>query len=103
MAITSGSPGGGDTTGMEITKVQEWVATVLLGIMGMISATCMAGYSVLSETLAENGNAVALWAMSAVVGVLTIAGCLLIHKRSPLSPWLLVGVLPATVSGFFVF
>ena len=88
---------------MEITKVQQWVATTLAFTMGMISSTCMAGYSVWSDTLAENGNAAGLWAMGAVVGLLTIAGCLLIHRRSPLSPWLLVGVVPAAVSAPFVF
>ena len=57
---------------MEITKVQQWVVTALAFTMGMISSTCMAGYSVWSDTLAENGNAPGLWAMGAVVGVLTI-------------------------------
>jgi len=54
---------------VEITKVQQWVATALAFTMGMISSTCMAGYSVWSDTLAENGNAPGLWAMGAVVGV----------------------------------
>jgi len=88
---------------MEITKVQQWVATTLLLTMGMISAVCMAGYSVWSETLADNGNAPGLWAMGAVVGVLTIGGCLLIHRRSPLSPWLVIGLVPAAVAAPFVF
>ena len=57
---------------MEITKVQQWVASAMAFTIGMISSVAMAGYSVWSDTLAENGNAVGLWAMGAVVGVLTI-------------------------------
>ena len=88
---------------MEITKVQQWVASSMAFMIGMISSVAMAAYSVWSDTLAENGNAVGLWVMSGVVGVLTMVGCLLIHRRSPFSPWLLVGILPAVVSGFLVF
>ncbi len=88
---------------MDITKVQMWVATTLAFTVGMIATVCMASYSVWSETLRDNGNAPGLWAMSGVVGVLTIAGCLLIHQRSPLSPWLLCGLVPAAVAAPFVF
>ena len=41
--------------------------------------------------------------MGGVTGVLTIGGCLLIHQRSALSPWLLFGLVPAAVSAYFVF
>lgn len=93
----------GRMCGVDITKVQQWVASALLFTMGMISTTAMAGYSVWSDTLAENGNAPGLWAMGVLVGLLTLAGCLLIHRRSPLSPLLLIGVIPAAVSAPFVF
>jgi len=88
---------------VEITKVQQWVGSALLFTMGMISTTCIAGYSVWSDTLAQNGNAAALWMMGIVVGLLTMGGCLLIHRRSPLSPLLLIGVVPAAVAAPFVF
>jgi hypothetical protein len=90
-------------SGVDISKVQQWVASALLFTMGMISTTCMAGYSVWGDAVAENGNAPGLWGMGVLVGVLTIAGCLLIHGRSPLSPLLLIGVIPAVVSAPFVF
>ncbi len=41
--------------------------------------------------------------MGTVTGVLTIGGCLVIHQRSPLSPWLLAGLVPAAVSAYFLF
>ena len=88
---------------MEITKVQQWVASAMVFTVGMISTSCIAGYSALSETMAENGNAVGLWVMGGVVGLGTMVGCLLIHGRSPLSPWLLVGLVPTAAAGIVVF
>jgi hypothetical protein len=40
--------------------------------------------------------------MSGVWGVATMAGARVIHGRSVLSPWLLVGLLPAAVAAPFV-
>jgi multisubunit Na+/H+ antiporter MnhC subunit len=48
-------------------------------------------------------SGVGLWVMSGVVGLMTTVGVLLIHQRSLVSPWLLLGVLPTAVSAFFVF
>jgi hypothetical protein len=89
--------------GVEITKVQQWVATAMVFTVGMISTSCIAGYSALSQTMADNGNAVGLWVMGGLVGLMTMVGCLLIHHRSPLSPWLLVGLVPTAVAGFALF
>lgn len=88
---------------VEITKVQQWVASAMVFTVGMISTSCIAGYSALSETMAENGNATGLWVMGGVVGLGTMVGCLLIHRRSPLSPWLLLGLVPTAVAGFVLF
>jgi hypothetical protein len=41
--------------------------------------------------------------MSAVIGLLTAAGILAIHRRSPLSFWLIPGILPTVVTGFWIF
>jgi hypothetical protein len=41
--------------------------------------------------------------MTGVVGLITMAAVLLIQRRRPLSPWLLVGLLPMIVSAFWVF
>ncbi|MEI8409726.1 MULTISPECIES: hypothetical protein [unclassified Kribbella] len=40
--------------------------------------------------------------MSGVIGLLTIAGILLIFQRSLLSFWLLAGLLPTAVTGLYV-
>lgn len=83
---------------MHITKVQQWVASALLLVVGLTPTVALAWVSLLMNL--EEGardRAVGLWAFSAVWGIATIAGVLLIHRRSPLSPWLLIGVVPAVV------
>jgi hypothetical protein len=88
---------------VHITKVQQWVATAVLLIVGMGVAVPLAWAS--SQMLQDpetEASAVPLWVMSGVWGVATMAGARVIHGRSVLSPWLLVGLLPAAVVAPFV-
>lgn len=84
---------------MHITKVQQWVASAVLLMVGFGVAIPLAWAS--PQMLAapeDSGRAFPLWLMSAVWGVATMAGALLVHRRRPLSPWLLVGLLPALLT-----
>jgi hypothetical protein len=36
-------------------------------------------------------------------GLLAMVAALVIHQRSPLSPWLVVGLLPTLVGVYFIF
>jgi hypothetical protein len=40
--------------------------------------------------------------MSGVGGLLTVAGILLIFQRSLLSLWLIPGIVPTAITGFYV-
>jgi hypothetical protein len=40
--------------------------------------------------------------IAGAVGVLGVAAGLLIHQKNPLSPWLLVGLVPAVVGLYFI-
>jgi hypothetical protein len=89
---------------VHITKVQQWVASALVLVVGLTPAVALAWVSLLMTGEAGmRDNAIALWAMSSVWGVVTIAGALLIHRRSVLSPWLLIGLVPAAVAAPFLF
>ena len=87
---------------MNIEIVQCWVAAVILIHVGGSPTLALAAYSPHLEA-AKHSSGVGLWIMSGVVGVLTTIGVLLIHRRSPLSPWLIVSALPMAIAGFFVF
>ncbi len=89
---------------MHITKVQQWVASALLLVVGLTPTVALAWVSLLMD--AEEGardRAIGLWVMSPVWGLVTMAGVLVIHRHSVLSPWLLVGLVPGAVAAPFLF
>jgi hypothetical protein len=87
---------------MKIETVQRWVASVILFHVGSVPTVSLAVYSI-GFSRHEHGRGIGLWLMSGVIGLLTIGGMRLIHQRTPLSPWLIVGILPTVVTGFYIF
>ena len=87
---------------MNIETVQRWVVSVILFHVGSVPAVTLAVYSI-GVAAGDFGRGVGLWLMSGVIGLLTVAGILAIFRRSPLSPWLLLGILPTAVTGFYIF
>ena len=88
--------------GMKIETVQRWVFAVILIHIGGSPTVALAAYAPHLENT-KHSSGVGLWVMSGVVGLATTAGVLLIHQRSLLSPWLIVGLLPMIVSALYVF
>ena len=86
---------------MNIETVQRWVASVILIHVGSVPAITLAVYSI-SVANTDYGKGVGLWIMSGVIGLLTVAGVLAIFRRSVLSFWLVVGILPTAITGFYV-
>jgi hypothetical protein len=86
---------------MNIETVQRWVVSVILLHVGSVPAITLAVYAI-GVAKADYGKGVALWAMSGVIGLLTVAGVLAIFRRSPLSLWLIAGILPTAITGFYV-
>jgi hypothetical protein len=86
---------------MNIETVQRWVASVILIHVGSVPAITLAVYSI-SVANTDYGKGVGLWIMSGVIGLLTVAGVLAIFRRSVLSFWLIVGILPTAITGFYI-
>ena len=86
---------------MNIETVQRWVASVILIHVGSVPAITLAVYSI-SVAHTDYGKGVGLWIMSGVIGLLTVAGVLAIFRRSVLSFWLIVGILPTAITGFYI-
>ncbi|HWD83756.1 MAG TPA: hypothetical protein VG497_32875 [Kribbella sp.] len=87
---------------MHIETVQKWVASVILFHVGSVPAVSLAVYSI-GFAKHDRGRGIGLWLMSGVIGLLTIAGMRLIHRRSPFTFWLIFGILPTVVTGFYIF
>ena len=82
--------------------VQRWVASVLVIVVAGGPAAALAYYSA-SLAGTEPSTAVGLWVMSGVIGLAAMVGILIIHRRSPVSPLVVIGLIPAAISAFFVF
>ncbi|MEV0283225.1 MULTISPECIES: hypothetical protein [unclassified Kribbella] len=86
---------------MNIETVQRWVASAVLIHVGSVPAVTLAVYSI-GVAADDYGKGVGLWIMSGVIGLLTVCGVLAIFRRSVLSYWLIPGILPTAITGFYV-
>ena len=86
-----------------LTSVQQWV----LSALAVTTILHMSGGLVLAAMfLPEDrgaGAQVGLNVIAAAFGVMAVAAGLAIHRRSPLSPWLLLGVVPGLVGLWLTF
>ena len=89
-------------TSQSLTQVQQWVisflaVTTILHLAG--------GVAVVAVFMEENrlDARIGLNAIVGVIGVIAVAAGLLIHRKNPLSPWLLLGLAPMLVSLWFTF
>lgn len=88
---------------MDITRVQQWILSGMLGTFGLALAASLSYSAWLMLDRDEATRAYGLWVMGIIVGLLVMGGVRLILQRSPLSVWLLLGLVPAAVGAFFLF
>ena len=87
---------------MDITTVQRWILAGMLGSFGLSLAASLSYSAILMMDRDKVGNSWGLWAMGVIVGLLVMGGTRLIHERSPLSWWLLLGLVPAVPGAYFL-
>jgi len=87
---------------MSLTQVQRWVISTLT----MVTLLHFAGGIVLAALTvgrAHEASQLPLLLLAGVTGVGAVAAALAIHRRSLLSPWLLLGWLPTLVGAYFAY
>jgi hypothetical protein len=84
---------------MKVERVQKWVMSALMMTTAVIFAT---GLSLLAGHSDQPGAKPGLLIIAAVVGVAATAAARFIHDKSPVSPWLLLGVVPAVLGWLFI-
>ncbi|MDN4162198.1 hypothetical protein [Nocardioides abyssi] len=91
----------GKTGGMPIEVVQRYVLSVLAAttILHMSVGLVLAGLVIDDEFRVSQ---IGLCVLGGTFGVLAVAAALAIHKKSPLSPWLLLGTIPGIVGVWLV-
>jgi len=85
----------------EITRVQQWVLSVLVATTILHLAVGLAVAGVYADG-SRPGAGVGLSVLAGVCGVGAVVAARLIHRRTPLSWWLLLGLLPGLVGLWFV-
>jgi hypothetical protein len=83
---------------MDVVRVQRWIASALVMTVAFLFA---GGVAIASATSEQPGARPGLLTMSTVVGLVALIGVRLINAKPVLTPWLVLGALPA-VFGWFV-
>lgn len=87
---------------MSVTHVQRWVMSILAVVtVGHFCAGLLVGAAVVNHDRPDAQTVFLV--LGALTGVLAVAAGRAIHQASILTPWLLVGLLPAVVATFLVF
>jgi len=98
--MTPGQPSARRQDSMSLSGVQRWVMSTLAVTTILHLA---AGLVIAALYVTTLDAQIGLLAISGAFGVIAVAVGLLIHQRSPVSPWLALGLLPPTVGAFLVF
>jgi hypothetical protein len=85
-----------------LSRVQMWVTSVLVVTTLDHLAGGVASVAVFTDDARLDAR-IGLNIIAAVTGCLAVAAGLMIHKRSPLSWWLLLGLLPGVIGAWFTF
>ena len=79
---------------MQVERVQRWVMSTLLLTVCALLAT---GMAILSGTVDRAGARPGLLIISGAVGLMAMAGMRAINLKRIVTPWLLLGLLPALI------
>ncbi len=84
---------------MKIERVQRYVMSSLLLLVGSMLSLGMVLAALLVIERSRTGAQIGMLVMATVVAAITIAGVRLLNARSPLTPWLVFALVPAVVGG----
>jgi hypothetical protein len=84
--------------------VQRTVVSILVGVVIGLFAAVLALYLVLrGHQDLDHGSVVGLWIMTGVIGLITAGVILVINRKKPYHPLVLVGLFPMALSWYGVF
>jgi hypothetical protein len=100
--MTPGSPRARNREPMSLGQVQRWV----LSTLAVITIEHLAAGLVIAAIFMPDDrldSKIGLLVIAGIFGVIAVATALIIHQKRILSPWLLLGTLPAVVGAYLVF
>ena len=72
---------------------------VVLGAPAIVLAVYVSGPR---PSFASGDDALGLWVMSGFIGLVAAATILVINRRRPYAPWVVLGLLPMAISAYWV-
>lgn len=85
-----------------LERTQRWVISALICAVAAFPTGALIVVTHLVEE-DDAATAAALCLMTGVIGVIALVAILLVHRRSPLSFLLAIGLVPATCSAIWTF
>lgn len=82
--------------------VQRIVASVLALVVGGGIAVLLSTLTALNVLDFDAASRIGLWVMGGVAGLLTTAAVLVINRRHPYSPLLVLGLIPMALAAYWV-
>jgi hypothetical protein len=83
--------------------VQRMVISALIIVVFGLFAAMLAAYIAIYPEESSRSSTIGLWAMSGVFGLASAAAVLVVNRRRPYSPWVILGLVPMAVAAFWVF
>lgn len=87
---------------MSIEQVQRWVITFLVTAVSLFPLGALVAVGHTIDDKGRTSDAAILLVVMAMIGIVALVVIRLVHRRPPLSPWVLCGVLPAIAAAFVV-
>lgn len=102
--MTDETSGGSPEQRKSLDIVQRAVLSVLLAVVLGLFAGTLAVYLVFrGHADLPHSDVVGLWLMTGIIGLITSVLIVLINRRKPYHPLVLLGLLPMAVSAYWIF
>lgn len=88
---------------MSTDQVQRWVVSLLVFAICSFPVGGLIGVSLAVRDEDRRGAAIGLTIMAGVIGVICVGAIRIIHKRSLVTPLLILGALPAAIAAYFLY
>lgn len=88
--------------GRSLDLVQRMVVSALAIVVYGAIAAGVTAYITLNPSGLGRGSIIALWLIAGFAGLLTAATVLVINRRHPYSPLVILGLLPTVISAYWV-
>ena len=95
--------GADDAEERSLDLVQRMVISALIIVVFGLFAGMLAVYLAVYPDQTSRSSTIGLWVMTGAFGFATAAAVLMVNRRRPYSPWVLLGALPMAICAFWVF